>query len=187
MPQTVEKIGVPVLFLALSAAAACDRSPSVGAAPTALAVQPASSVVLTADPALLRMETIPDTSCVAGVGKGTRLVLVISGDAGTSVLGLRFRFVNAGTSIFPEIIPIPGPQPLSVPVNAIPPQAPLPTPGVAPLPTMPPIQLPQPQRLPLLATLGCGPLLDGVLVVTADVANRAGLAGTSQLQVPVSR
>ena len=187
MLRNVRKFGVPLLFLSLLTAVACGRGSSAATAPSALATQGTSSVVLSADPSALRFEAITDPSCRPGDGRGTRLVLVISGDAGASLLGLRFHFTSdGGATVFPTVTPIPGASPMTVPANAIPPLSPIPVPGVAPLPTSMPIPLPQPQRLPFFLPLGCAPLPAGVLVATADVADRLGIAGTSELRVRVS-
>ena len=187
MWRSVQMFGVPMLFLTVAAVTGCDRSSTATTAPSAIAMQATSSVTLSAEPAALRFEPVADPSCLPGLAHGTRLVVVIIGDEGTSLRALRFGFLpDGGRTIYPALIPIPGPAPLSVPVNAIPPQAPLPTPGVAPLPTSMPVSLLQPQRLPFFASLGCGSVRDGVLVVTADFLDRMGVAGTSELRARVA-
>lgn len=187
MVRRVQIVGVPVLFLGLTVANGCGGSNAATTAPSSISSQASSSVGLSAEPAALRFEPMPDPSCLPGPARGTRLVLVIVGDAATSLRGIRFGFVpDGGTTIFPAVVPIPGPSPLSVPANAIPPQQSLPTPGVAPLPTSMPIPLPQPQRLPFFASFGCGPFGDGVLVVTADFFDRLGVPGTSELRARVT-
>ena len=187
MLRNVQMFGVSMLFVSLMAATACDHSSTAATAPSALAAQPAAAVAISAEPAALRFEPLTDPSCLPGSAHATRLVLVVAGDAGTSLSGLRFGFLpDGGATVFPEVIPIPGPAPMSVPVNAIPPQAPLPALGVAPLPTSMPIPLPQPQRLPFLASFGCRPLAAGVLVITADFFDRMGVGGTSELRARVT-
>jgi len=187
MLRSVQMLGVPMLFVSLAMASGCGHSSTAGTAPSAISTQPAASIALAAQPAALRFEPAPDPSCLPGAALGARVVVVITGNAATSLSRLRFGFVpDGGATIFPAVIPIPGPAPMSVPVNAIPPQAPLPTPGVAPLPTSMPIPLPEPQRLPFFASFGFGSFPDGVLVVTADFFDRLGVPGTSELRARVT-
>jgi hypothetical protein len=187
MLRRVQMLGVPMLFLCLTVASGCDHSSSGGTAPSSISAQPAASIAVAAQPTALRFEPAPDPACLPGTALGARLVVVITGNAATSLRRVRFGFVpDGGTTVFPAVIPIPGPTPLSVPVNAIPPQAPLPTPGVAPLPTSMPIPLPEPQRLPFFASFGCGSFNDGVLVVSADFFDRLGAPGTSELRARVT-
>ena len=203
MSMRVRKIyRVLLAFLALGAVAGCDsnRDTTVGPSPLTAAT---TGTTFRFEPATLRPELMPGTSCVAAFG--TRIIVIIRGDG--TLRELRFRFTDRfGVSALPRVIAIPGSSPLSTPASAIPSSvpiplpssSPIPIPGIAPLPTNSPVPIPGSTafngasapagtsvHLPFFLFFECGIASEGTLFVGTEVAEPGGTVQTSQFRVRV--
>ena len=190
-------------FLALGAVAGCDSNRNTPVGPSAL-MTATTGTTFRFEPATLRPELVPGTSCVAAFG--TRIIVIVRG--GGTLRELRFRFTDRfGVSALPRVMAIPGSSPLSTPASAIPSSSfpiplpsssPIPIPGIAPLPTNSPIPIPGSTafndasvpagtsvHLPFFLFFECGIASEGTLFVATDVAEPGGTVQTSQFRVRV--
>ena len=178
--------GLPLLCLAILSASACSSGSSGATGPTALTVESGTGSSLTAEPATLRPEFLPDLSCSNSRPFGTRIIVVVSGGSQLSLRALRFRFVDRfGISALPNVRVIPGSSPMTVPVTMIPPLMGIPIPGLAPAPASTMSQLSNAQRFPFFLAFGCGLSANGVVSVGADTIDGMGRAATRELSVPM--
>jgi len=179
-----------LLFLALTATAACDRLDVTATSPEPVTGLKAS---LTAEPSSVRPEFLPSLSCPTRPGFGIRVVVIISG--GDVILrAIRFGFTDRlGDLAFPQVFPTPS---LSSASTSFPSSSPIPIPGAAPLPGSSVIPIPGAlpiegllvsgsRSLPFSLTFGCGLVPEGTITISAETATRNGSSGTSQLIVPV--
>src|SRR5688572_25387812 len=114
-----QRFGVLLAVLALGAAAGCDSNRNTTVGPSAL-IAATTGTTFRFEPATLRPELVPGTSCVATLpGFGTRIIVIVGG--GITVRELRFRFTDRfGVNALPRVAAIPGSSPLSTPASAIP-------------------------------------------------------------------
>jgi hypothetical protein len=189
------RYGVLLAFLAAGAATACDGQRNTVVGPTALTSTTTTGTTFRFEPATLRPELLSGISCVAVPAFGTRIIVIVGGDA--ILRGLRFRFTDRfGVNALPGVVPIPGSSPFSVPVS-IPSSFPIPIPGVAPLPTSSPIPMPgtssfnglspaeTSQRLAFFLVFQCGVASEGTLFVDTEVAEPRGSVRNSEFQIRV--
>lgn len=185
-----------LLFLPLIA---CDNDRPTVTGPTALTSTSTNGPVFGFEPAALRPEFLPATSCVRRSPFGTRIIIVIGPGGGVFLRSLRFRFTDRfGVNALPRVTPIIGPSPLTVPVSTIAPFSPIPVPGGAALTSTGPIPIPGSapinglqippgtlRTLPFFLSFDCGVSSDGVVHVTLDTAAPNGQTSTSELRAKV--
>jgi hypothetical protein len=196
MPVRFCKYGVVLAFLMLGATTGCERARETVAGPSSLSASLRMESTFGFEPAMLRPESIPDSSCGPQPRFATRIVVIVNGD-GVIVRGLKFRFTDRlGVNGLPRVIPIPGPSPLSVPASAIPPLSPIPTPGVAPLPTTSAIPIPggspvnglmvpagSARRLAFFLRFDCGVEPRGTVFIDAEVTESDGATRSPAFRV----
>ena len=191
------RYGLLLAFCVLGVSIGCDSEPPTlaGPSPVSASLVSGASTTFHFEPATLRAEVVPGTSCVAF---GTRIIIVIAGGHDGVLRGLRFRFIDRrGVHALPRVVAIAGASPLSVPAPGIP-TFPIPTPGVAPLPTTSPIPMPGPpvinglqgpavssQQLPFFLFFDCGVAPEGVLFIGAELVDPTGMTETSEFRVRV--
>ncbi len=192
------RFGVLLALLVLGAATGCERERNTVVGPTALTSTMTSASSFSFEPATLRPELDPSTSCVAVRPFGTRIIVIVNA-GGTVILSrLRFRFTDRfGVNALPLVTPIAGLSPLSVSTPTVPPFNPIPIPGVAPLP---PTAIPIPgtspvnglmvpagssRHLPFFLRFNCGVESEGTLFVMTDVAEPGGTVQTSEFRLRV--
>jgi hypothetical protein len=191
------KYGVLLVFLGLGVATGCEsqRNDVAGPSPVSASLTSGASTTFHFEPATLRPEVVPGTSCVAF---GTRIIVVIAGGSDVTLRGLRFRFTDRhGVNALPRVVAIPGASPLTVPASSISSPFPIPTPGLAPLPATSPIPMPGPpvvnglvpagpqQQLPFFLFFDCGVAPAGMLFIATEVAEPRGTMQTSEFRVRV--
>ena len=194
------KYGMLLPVLALGATAACEHSPTTANGPSSVSASLTMGPSVGFEPATLRPEPVPGTSCVAGPPFGTRIIIVVNAGGDVVLRGLRFRFTDrSGLNALPRVTPISGSTPMSVPASAIPPLGPIPYPGVAPLPTGAPVQIPgsgpmdglmvptgTSLRLPYYLRFDCGLAPEGTLTVFTDMVKpKVATPVTSEFRVRV--
>lgn len=192
-----QRFGVLLAVLALGAAAGCDSNRNTTVGPSAL-IAATTGTTFRFEPATLRSELVPGTSCVAALpGFGTRIIVIVGGDV--TLRELRFRFRDRfGVNALPRVTPIPGSSPLSTPASAIPSTFPIPTPGIAPLPVNSSIPMPGASsfnglslaggsllHLPFFLLFECGVASEGMLFVGTEVVESDGTVKTSEFRVRV--
>lgn len=188
---------LPLLLPAALLAAACDRTNVSLNTPTALTDTMVTDASFGVQPATLRPEFLPVTSCVAFRAFGTRIVIVFNGRGDVIVRGLRFRLTDRfGVNSLPRVTGIPGSSPLTAPFSTIPSSAGIPIPGVAPLPVTSAIPIPGAsplngmllpaggsRSLPFFLSFDCGVRSEGTVFVSVDAADGTGRLQTSELRV----
>ena len=190
------KYGVLLAFLALGMTTGCESQRNTGTGPSPIPASFKSGVSTTFnfEPATLRPELIPGTSCVAF---GTRIIIVVTGESGVVLRGLRFRLTDRhGVNALPRVMAIPGASPLSSPAPGMPSSFPIPTPGLAPLPSTMPIPMPGPsavngflvpagasEQLPFFLFFDCGVAPEGFLFIGTEVVEQGGMTQTSEFRV----
>lgn len=198
MELRVPKYGVGLLFVALSAAAGCDRAAVSVTAPAGDAGGGSMQSAFAADPAAVSPEFVTTAGCTDHPAFHARVSVVVGGPQDVIVRALRFGFTDRfGAGTLPEIIPIPSPT-SPHPAPSLPDASPIPIPGAAVLPGASPIPIPGAppinglfvptgtrRSLPFLLRFGCGVLGDGTLVITADAADRNGRLSTSNVRVRI--
>lgn len=197
MSLRFHRYGVLLALVVLGAAAGCDSNRNTTVGPSALTTA-ATETTFRFEPATLRPELVPGTSCVTTVpGFGTRIIVIVGRDV--TLRELRFRFTDRfGVNALPRVMAIPGSAPLSTPSSAITASFPIPMPGLAPLPVNSSIPMPGVSsfnglsgaggislHLPFFLLFDCGVEPEGMLFVGTQVAEPDGTLQTSEFRVRV--
>ena len=181
----------PVLPLALTVVAGCERTTS---SPTAPGPSFGESASLTAEPLAVRPEFLPAPVCETRPAFGVRLSISIAGGSGLMIRGFQFVFTDRfGARTFPEALPIPFATAASFPSSS-----PIPTPGGAALPGTSPVTIPGaspvqnlfvPPRasrvLAFFVRFACDVLPEGTLLVTADADTSGGNLRASEMRIRI--
>jgi hypothetical protein len=194
MSRRFHRYGLLLLFLAMAFVIGCEKSSrSVNVAgPTTFSTVSAQSA-FTAQPTTLLPEFLPGFTCAGSRAFGTRIIIVVNDSSNLFLSGLNFRFRDRmGITALPQVIPIPGSSPLTMPIVSIPTSSPIPPLGVAPLPTAAPIPFagngnPIPSQFPFLLTFGCGLFAQGTLFVSVDAGDRSGRIQRTEFTVQVGQ
>jgi hypothetical protein len=182
-----------VLVSVVVGVAACGQSnatsPTTPTAPDAVV-----TASLTAEPSTVTPEFLPITFCPAQPAFRTRIVVIVSGGSDVILWRLRFGFTDRfGVNTLPI-----GTSSLTTSFPSIPNSMPVPIPGVMNIPHSTPIPIPGSpsidgvlltggfHRVPMSLEFGCGVRPGGTLNITADVSDRRGRQGTSEVSVKIA-
>jgi len=201
MTRSFPICGVPLLFVLLVGATACDRSSESMTAPSATLEMSAVESSLGVEPRIVPPTFLPADSCVGGSRPfGARVSVVFRGDHDLILRGLRLSFTDRfGQTALPQAVPIPTQLATLPEGSSIPTTTPVTLPGIAALPDVSPIAMPgsrpitglvfaggSSHMLHYFVRFGCGVFPDGVLIILADAGDRTGRFSTSELRVRIT-
>lgn len=180
-----------LLFGVLLFTGACGASNSTMTSPSASATL-AAAPSLSAEPATLSPEFLPQGACAANPPFGTRIIIIVNGGSRMFVHDMHFRFSDDfGGTALPRVSAIPGASPMTTPILSIPTSYPIPPLGAAPMPTTYPIPSPAASdatartSMPFLLTFDCGVFSRGTLWVGVNTGDDTGKTHSSELRVRV--